>query len=119
MLSDKIYRLIPRKGLIPRYLALALSSGKTQTHLSTLKTGLAESQTNISQEIVRRLWVGRPQISEQHEICKMIDVAENVIASERRGLEALRVNKTGLMQDLLTGKVPVKADEAEEVTING
>ena len=116
MLSDKIYRLIPRKGLIPRYLALALSSGKTQTHLSTLKTGLAESQTNISQEIVRRLWVGLPQLSEQHAICKMIDVAENVVASERRSLEAFRVGKTGLMQDLLTGKVAVKADEPEEIT---
>ena len=116
MLSDKIYRLIPKKGLLPRYLAFALSSGKTQTHLSTLKTGLAESQTNISQEIVRRLWVGLPQLSEQHAICKMIDVDENVVASERGTLEAFRVNKTGLMQDLLTGKVPVKADEPEEIT---
>jgi len=25
-------------------------------------------------------------------------------------------NRTGLMQDLLTGKVPVKADEPEEIT---
>ena len=111
MLSDKIYRLVPKKGLFPRYLALALSSGRTQTHLSTLKTGLAESQTNISQEIVRRLWIGIPKLGEQQTTCKIIEVTENVLSSERRSLDAFRVQKSGLMQDLLTGKVPVKADE--------
>ena len=113
MLSDKIYRLVPKKGLLPRYLALALSSGRTQTHLSTLKTGLAESQTNISQEIVRRLWIGLPELGEQQRSCKRIEVAENVLSSERKSLAAFYVIKSGLMQDLLTGKVPVKADDAE------
>jgi type I restriction enzyme, S subunit len=115
MLSDKLYRLIPKKNLQPGYLALALSSARTQTHLSTLKTGLAESQTNISQQIVRRLWIGVPAPEEQRRTCERIDAIEKVLHTQRRSLSEFRVLKTGLMQDLLTGKVRVKVDEAEEV----
>ena len=115
MLSDKLYRLIPKKNLQPAYLALALSSERTQTHLSTLKTGLAESQTNISQQIVRRLWIGVPSPEEQRRTCERIDAIEKVQHTQRRSLSEFRVLKTGLMQDLLTGRVRVKVDEAEEV----
>lgn len=111
MLSDKIYRLVPRKSVLPRYLALALSSDRTQTHLSTLKTGLAESQTNISQAIVRRLWIGIPNKEEQEQSCQRIDAFDLVLQSQRKSLAAYRVQKTGLMQDLLTGTVRVKPDE--------
>ncbi|MEI7461795.1 MAG: restriction endonuclease subunit S [Pirellula sp.] len=115
MLSDKIYRLVPKKGLLPNYFALALSSERTQTHLSTLKTGLAESQTNISQEIVRRLWIGLPKPDEQRKTFERLEAVAQVMQAELNGLAKLRLDKTGLMQDLLTGKVRVKADEAEEV----
>ncbi len=37
------------------------------------------------------------------------------MTSESLRLKKLHRLKTGLMQDLLTGKVPVKADEAEEI----
>ena len=57
MLSDKIYRISLKQSVLPNYIALALSSKSTQIHLSTLKTGLAESQTNISQKIVKQLLV--------------------------------------------------------------
>jgi len=115
MLSDKIYRLVPKKSVLPRYLSLALSSESTQTYLSTLKTGLAESQTNISQEIVRRLWIGIPDHAEQQRTCARIDAIENFLCIQRRSLDEFRVQKVGLMQDLLTGKVRVRVDEAEEV----
>ncbi|HBJ37028.1 MAG TPA: restriction endonuclease subunit S [Planctomycetaceae bacterium] len=111
MLSDKIYRLVPKTGLLPNYFTLALSSERTQTYLSTLKTGLAESQTNISQEIVRRLWIGIPEIDEQEKICRRLDAIQQAMNAEMRGLSKLRLQKTGLMQDLLTGKVRVNADE--------
>jgi type I restriction enzyme S subunit len=107
MLSDKIYRLVPKKGLLPNYFALALSSERTQTHLSTLKTGLAESQTNISQEIVRRLWIGLPKPDEQRRTCERLEAVHQVMKAELNGLAKLRLRKSGLMQDLLTGRVRV------------
>jgi type I restriction enzyme S subunit len=116
MLSDKIYRLVPKKGLLPNYFALALSSERTQTHLSTLKTGLAESQTNISQEIVRRLWIGLPKPDEQRKTCERLEGVHQIMRAELNDLAKLRLQKTGLMQDLLTGNVRVNADESEEVS---
>ena len=48
MLSDKLYRLRYKLSVHPEFLAMALASSWTQRHLSTLKTGLAESQTNMT-----------------------------------------------------------------------
>jgi type I restriction enzyme S subunit len=44
----------------------------------------------------------------------MFSITRSVLAEESQ-LEKLRSEKNGLMQDLLTGKVRVKVDEAEEV----
>ena len=60
MLSDKLYRLRYKLSVHPEFLAMALASSWTQRHLSTLKTGLAESQTNISQAIVKDLLIRVP-----------------------------------------------------------
>lgn len=115
MMSDKLYRIVPNAIFDREYLVLALSSDNTQMHLSTLKTGLAESQTNISQVIVRRLLVPRPEKTEQEEIAKRLRSITTLIQAEQRALAKRKLQKTGLMQDLLTGKVRVKVDEAEEV----
>ena len=45
----------------------------------------------------------------------MLDTDDAVIYREQQHLDKLLKEKTGLMQDLLTGKVRVKVDESEEV----
>ena len=115
MLSDKIDRLVPKPRILPAFLAYVLSSEGPQAHLSTLKTGLAESQTNISQAIVRQLWIALPDRDEQQRICERIESIERSLSAERINLAKQRLQKSGLMQDLLTGKVSVKLDESEEV----
>lgn len=109
ILSDKIYRLLPNNKLIPKYLALALSSQFTQKHLEGFKTGMAESQTNISQEIVKDLEILLPEVDEQRLIVNRLDAVENSIVKIRDELTKLNSIKTALMQDLLTGKVRVDA----------
>ena len=113
MLSDKIYRISLKQSVLPNYIALALSSKSTQIHLSTLKTGLAESQTNISQKIVKQLLVSIPNLKEQLIICKNIRKTEDFLNSNSRTLLEWKTIKTALMQDLLTGKVQV-TPEAED-----
>jgi len=117
MLSDKLYRLDTKDSLVPEYLAMALSSSQTQRHLSTLKTGLAESQTNISQEIVRSLLIRVPPEPEQIEVSKIVRSANDRIDSEVRRIDKLRSLKTALMQDLLTGKKRVTALLKKEVSM--
>ena len=56
-----------------------------------------------------------PKPSEQAIICEQIRSQNSWIIAEQTQRDKLRRLKTGLMQDLLTGKVRVKVDEAEEV----
>ena len=60
------------------------------------------------------LLIPTPAIEEQRRIEKRFLALDKAIKSERATLNHLIEIKTGLMQDLLTGKVPVKPDESEE-----
>jgi len=111
MISDKIYRLVPKKGVVPEFLVHALSGHQTQRHLSTLKTGLAESQTNISQEIVRRLFLACPPHDEQERVVDAVDAHDARIRAEEAYRDKLLAIKKGLMHDLLTGRVRVKVPQ--------
>jgi type I restriction enzyme, S subunit len=108
LLSDKLYRLKPKQVLDSQFLTLALSSENTQRHLDAFKTGLAESQTNISQAIVRKLLVAYPDAIERQEIVVRLKSADEQIQNQLRSLLKLQQQKSGLMHDLLTGKVAVK-----------
>ncbi len=57
-----------------------------------------------------------PSPEEQLAIVGHIAAIDNMLSVERARIHKARSTKTGLMQDLLTGKVPVKADEPEEIT---
>jgi type I restriction enzyme S subunit len=105
MLSDKLYRIHPKKIIVNEYLALLLSSNSIQRQLNTTKTGLAESQSNISQDIVKKLLVAVPTNKEQDIIVRRTNTAARKIKSDQTYLNKLKVLKSGLMQDLLTGKV--------------
>jgi len=59
---------------------------------------------------VRRITVAFPPPVEQIRIGNILDNIESLGNEERRGLEKLKKTKTGLMQDLLTGKVRVTVD---------
>jgi type I restriction enzyme S subunit len=109
ILSDKLYRLIPKTDIVPKYLSIALSSQFTQNHLEGFKTGMAESQTNISQKIVQDLSVLLPPKKEQYQIVENIEGLESILNSYKVELEKNKSLKTALMQDLLTGKVRVDA----------
>jgi type I restriction enzyme S subunit len=104
MLSDKVYRLVPTKEADGRFLCYALSSSGSQRHLSNLKTGMAESQTNISQEIVKALMTVCPPSAEQSLIADHLDHISSESDKSTTVLAKLRSLKTALMQDLLTGR---------------
>ena len=109
MLSDKLYRLKYKRSVHPEFLAMALASSWTQRHLSTLKTGLAESQTNISQAIVKNLLIRVPLPGEQEQIASVVRGIDKQLIQLRCCLKKLRAVKAGLMRDLLTGDRRVSA----------
>lgn len=114
MLSDKLYRIIPNDDFYKPFLGWALTSDQVQRQIDLLKSGMAESQTNISQEGIKKVFVGRPTSKdEQKKIAERLDSSRNFISQQKAFLAKLSQQKAGLMQDLLTGKVPVKVTNKE------
>ena len=63
---------------------------------------------NVDKTDFFELEIVYPPIAEQKAIAEVLTVADNEIANPRKRLEALRLQKRGLMQQLLTGKTIVK-----------
>lgn len=73
-------------------------------------------QTNLTLEMCRQLPVPNPNdVNERIRITGLLNNAETRLVSENAVLTKLQRLTTGLMQDLLTGRVRVKMDKAEEV----
>ncbi|ETA52633.2 hypothetical protein P279_07575 [Rhodobacteraceae bacterium PD-2] len=67
--------------------------------------GLAQQHFNVGE--MRELIVVKPSSAEQEMITSRIDTAEAKIQTEQKLLNKLRLQKSGLMDDLLTGRTPV------------
>ena len=63
---------------------------------------------NVDKTDFFELEIVYPPIAEQKAIAEVLTVADNEIATHRKRLDALRLQKRGLMQQLLTGKTRVK-----------
>jgi type I restriction enzyme, S subunit len=74
---------------------------------------MAESQTNISQPIVKALLVLKPSLSEQELIIRVVAESEERLRSELCYCAKMKLLKKGLMQDLLTGHVRIPKEMLE------
>ena len=110
LLSDKLYRLILKSKISYDYILLALLSENTQRFLGGFKTGLAESQTNISQSIVKKLIIALPSKEEQAIFVEREESIRVKIDMLKDDLFKHQKIKSGLMHDLLTGTVRVNSD---------
>lgn len=85
MISDKIIRFHCLDGLLhPQYIALCTQTGSTRLFLDSKKSGMAESQVNISQDNLRLAPIPLPPLAEQRRI--VAKVAE--LLAHCDGLEA-------------------------------
>ena len=77
-----------------------------QAYIYSLQIGGA--QPHVFPKDIERIKLLCPSISEQKAIAEVLTTADDEIATHRKKLEALRLQKRGLMQQLLTGKTRVK-----------
>ena len=70
--------------------------------------GRAHGLLNVTPSDFFGLQLLLPSLSEQKAIAEVLTAADNEIATHRKKLDALRQQKRGLMQQLLTGKTRVK-----------
>lgn len=86
-----------------------LALGYTQPGVQTQVMGRAVGSTmaNLNTSILAAITIARPPVTEQNEIARRLKSLNKRIRFEEEELEKRRFEKTGLMDDLLTGRVRV------------
>ena len=123
MISDKLIRFHIVDDLInPRFVALCLSAGEPGRIVERLKSGMADSQMNISQDKLRSITIPLPPIEEQQRILTKIEAFMKVVDvySERlRKRHRLAEHVAAAAVSSLTGiaieqeEEPMKAPQTE------
>ena len=110
IMSSNLMRIAVNDAVLrPDYLQMQLSGDsrvKAQIRASVNSGG----RDVANSEVLNRLRFAIPAPDEQDRIIAMANHLSNRMNSERRKVANLQAQKLGLMQDLLTGKVAVRAD---------
>lgn len=104
----------PRDGLHPGFLLQWLTT-ETVKRWFLQRAKQTSGQLNLTLAMCQELPVPSMGIHEQELILARAQGCERLIQSEWGKLRSLKSQKSGLMHDLLTGKVPVKVEEPEVV----
>ncbi|ENM5772187.1 restriction endonuclease subunit S [Vibrio mimicus] len=93
MISDKIIRFhLIELGMSDNFVSLCLNAGATSEYLESAKSGMAESQMNISQDKLKMAPIPLPPIREQTLIVKkveeLIDLCDKLKLSLEKGKHA-------------------------------
>jgi type I restriction enzyme S subunit len=109
-----IHRLRPKGNQVkPRFMLRFMWYAKNTGHFEnyTSQTSIA----HLTQEKLASVPMAAPSVDEQDRLIARFDGIDSILDREQDFLANLRQQKSGLMHDLLTGKVPVKVEEAEVV----
>lgn len=87
------------------FVMLFLNCPSTRRELNILGQGVTRDRVNLT--TLLKLRVLRPPVEEQRQIVKIIDALDLKIRTEEALLAKLAALKSGLMSDLLTGRVRV------------
>ena len=113
--AQRVIILQPSHQARAGFLAYRLMSASTQNAIGRLASG--STALGIKQSEFRKVLVGFPaENGEQRQIELRLESMDGFMFSELENKEKLKRQKLGLMQDLLTGKVPVNVDGPEMET---
>jgi type I restriction enzyme S subunit len=101
-----VARICPSNDVVNKYLVWFLKSYKNEKQMELLIKGTTFIDINIGD--LRKIWVLLPSKTEQELIADKLDKIQSSFHIYQTELSKLQSLKTGLMQDLLSGKVRVK-----------
>jgi type I restriction enzyme S subunit len=96
-----------------KFFMLFLNSELARRQMRRFEQGVTRPRINTGN--LKRIATCIPDLDEQNRIISKFDAMQKAIHTKINNAEALRSQKLGLMQDLLTGKVAVKVDSPDNV----
>lgn len=96
---------LPKSEVNGFWLSLVYQQPATQSQVMGRAVG--STMANLNTSILAAISIGRPPVDEQDEIARRVASASLRIGMEEQTLQKLRLEKAGLMDDLLTGRVRV------------
>jgi len=101
------------------YLVYLFKTSRGKNLLELASPGGAGRNKTLGQKEFAKLQILVPPFPEQQKIAAILSAADREIEIHQRQLDALKTQKKGLMQQLLTGKKRVVLDEADLPTAVG
>ncbi len=96
----------PSAEIDSAFLATWINSDYGKGQVLRVQGGLAQQHFNVGE--LQKLLIAKPSIEEQKAILTILNTHNTRIRQEQTYFNKLKLQKQGLMQDLLTGKVRVK-----------
>ena len=116
ILTENAARISIRNGFLPDFLCLFMNGESVQRQINAEK-GIGGGVPKLALHRIERLWIAVPKPEEQERIiCKAVQLDQQMKA-EQTELNKLQKIKSGLQDDLLTGRVPVPETIMEGATM--
>lgn len=114
LLCDKLYRLdVNAAILLKDFLVYFLRTPSGRFDFERTATGASNSMQNISQEVVRNVWLPVPPLEEQQAIVDHVTretaKLDNVSATTERTIALLKERRSALIAAAVTGQINVEA----------
>jgi len=104
MISDKIIRFhLVEVGLSERFISLCLNAGATAVYIDDSKSGMAESQMNISQDKLKLAPIPLGPIKEQNHIMDRVDQLMTLCDQLKSRLQTSQQTQLALAESLVEG----------------
>ena len=114
MLSDKIIRIRTTKDVSSPFIVISLSNKFAQSQILSKSSGLATSQTNISQNILLNVLLPITDHKEQTKIASFLTAIDDRLQALKKKKALLEQYKKGIMQKIFSQELRFKDNNGEE-----
>ncbi len=112
MMSDKIFRIHPESGVLPKFIWRMAASIPVRKQIELSINGAAGLANNLTKESIGRLWIARPPLAEQEAITDYLESRcarfDFLISNAEHQVTLLQERRTALISAAVTGKIDVR-----------